>query len=614
MKQKRNSNLQSLHYTMKLFSFITVGFAVLFFSCTNHSDKPAAANDEDVLQSVIADADSLRTFDFVTARLEELKKALLLAKPVLLCGDSLGPEQLAAQQIAVNDSAFTSSTRDAKTNLPYRNEIFGVFPARESDLSNIKGIVHLQDCYRVEMYNYPLNITTIAIADIKLKKTLKVFAQLETQPEIPLHLKQLAIKIAVASPEVQQAYGFKPEEKEALMASTKTSLNRSRCERSRHLCVAPTFVKDGKALWAIVDLTDNKLVGVRWTNVGNAGPKPPAITERKLQDDKITACFCEVETPLEKDGWKMSYMLTSSDGLRIAQVSYNGKPVLQSAKLVDWHVSYSGTDGFGYSDAVGCPYFSQAAVIAFQPPKLAQLKDDQNNIVGFTLEQVFKSEQWPMPCNYNYRQRYEFYKDGRFRVACASLGRGCGNDGTYRPVLRIAFAGEQNNFAEWNGADWINWQNEKWQLQTASTMYFNNKFQYRVADNAGAGYFMEPGTGKFGDGGRGDNAYVFVTQSRPGVEEGESDLVTIGPCCNTDYRQGPEKFIEPSPDNIQNKKLVVWYVPQLKNDDTKGREYCWTESVLENGIYTTKIFPCFAGPMFVPVNLSTNGKTVSNGK
>lgn len=87
------------------------------------------------------------------------------------------------------------------------------------------------------------------------------------------------------------------------------------------------------------------------------------------------------------------------------------------------------------------------------------------------------------------------------------------------------------------------------------------------------------------------------------VDEGEADLVTIGPCCNTDYQQGPEKFIEPSPDNIQNKKLVVWYVAQLKNDDAKGKEYCWAESVLENGVYVTKAYPCFAGPMFIPINL-----------
>ncbi len=573
---------------------------LILFSCNNNNSNTIVKYDEDVLTSKISDADSLKTFDFVNNHVEDIKKSMQAPNPVLLCGDSLNELQRTAQQIALKDIAFLKNVRDAATQLPYRNEIFAVLPARESDLNGTKGIVNITDCYKVEMYNYPLNLTTIALVNVKEQKTITVTTQEQAQPEIPLYLKNLAIKIAVNSPEVQQAYGIKPSEADALMANTKTALNRTRCERSRHLCVAPTFVKDGKALWAIVDLTDYKLVGVRWTNTGTTGPVTP-ITERKLQDDKLTACFCEKETALDKDGWKMNYMLTSSDGLRISQVNFNGKPILQSAKLVDWHVSYSGTDGFGYSDAVGCPYFSQAAVIAFEPPKILQLKDDAGNITGFVLEQVFKSELWPSPCNYNYRQRFEFYKDGRFRMAAASIGRGCGNDGTYRPVFRIAFASQQNNFAEWNGTDWSSWATEKWQLQSAVTKYNPEKYQYKFLDNTGSGFFVQPGTGNFNDGGRGDNAFTFITENMAAKDEGEADLVTIGPCCNTDYQQGPEKFIGITPDNIQNKKLVMWYVPQLKNDNTKGREYCWAESVLENGIYVTKSYPCFAGPMFVPI-------------
>jgi hypothetical protein len=579
------------------FSFIIVNF---FTACGGHNTSSTTHSyDEDVLSSIIANTDSLKTFDFVNEKVAAIKEAMVNAKPILLCGDSLNANQKMAEQIAISDTTFTRFVRNTKNNNPYRNEIFAVYPVRASDMGSIKNSAQA-DCYKIEMYNYTLNLTSIGIVDIKQRKLVSFATQEQTQPEIPQYLKNIAIKIAINSPEVQEAYGIKPAEKDALMASTKTALNRTRCERSRHLCVAPTFTKDGKALWAIVDLTEYKLVGVRWTNTGTTGPVSP-ITERKLQDDKITACFCEKETPLVKDGWKMNYMLTSSDGLRIAQVSFNGKPILQSAKLVDWHVSYSGTDGFGYSDAVGCPYFSQAAVIAFEPPKVMQIKDDAGAFVGFALEQVFKSELWPTPCNYNYRQRFEFYKDGRFRVAAASIGRGCGNDGTYRPVFRIAFAEEQNNFSEWNGASWAAWQKEKWQLQSTTTNYTPQGYQYQITSNKGNGYFVQPGSGKFGDGGRGDNAYSYVTQNKPTVEEGEADLITIGSCCNTDYQQGPDKFIGNTADDIQNKKLVFWYVAQLKNDDSKGREYCWAESVLENGIYVTKSYPCFAGPMFIPI-------------
>jgi len=112
---------------------------------------------------------------------------------------------------------------------------------------------------------------------------------------------------------------------------------------------------------------------------------------------------------------------------------------------------------------------------------------------------------------------------------------------------------------------------------------------------------LEPGNGQFSDAGRGDNAYVYVTRFHADRDEGEADLNTIGPCCNNDYKQGPEKFIEPVPENISGTQLVIWYVAQMKNDDTPGRQYCWAEAYLENGVYKTRTYPCFSGPMFVPV-------------
>ena len=592
MKQIKISNSALLY-----FAVCCIGIA-----CNNsHSaEKIHKEYDADVLSSVLLSADSLVTFPFVQERVNDIKAALANPRPVLLCKDSLSNGQSMAQLIALNDSAFTKFIKDPVSKLPYRNEIFGVYPARQSDMTTVKTSYNLPTTYRVEMYNYALNSTSIALVDVQQQKVVGVFFAVNSQPDISGYLKKLAVKIAVESPEVQKALGIKPEEKDALMASTKTSLNRSRCERSRHLCVAPTFVKGDKALWAIVDLTDHRVVGIRWTDVGISGPAAPMITERRLQDDKITSCYCEIEQKLSKYGWNMNYMLTSSDGLRISDVTFNNKPVLRSAKLVDWHVSYSGTDGFGYSDAVGCPYFSQAAVVAWEIPEVAELKDDNNTVVGFVLEQTYRSEAWPTPCNYNYRQRYEFYNDGRFRVAAASIGRGCGNTGTYRPVFRIAFAGEQNNFYEWSQNSWQPWQKEKWGEQNSLASFTTEGYQYKIG-NTQSGFYMEPGRGQFKDGGRGDFNYVYVTKHTNGRDEGENDLITIGPCCNTDYHQGPEKFIEPQPEDIQNSSLIVWYVAQMKNDDRKGNEYCWAENVLENGIWNTKIYPCFAGPLFVPV-------------
>jgi hypothetical protein len=594
---------------MHKFFFIVFSCSLLFITACNNDNTLSTTKDNPQFasESVIAADSSASNFPLLQQRMEKITVSLQQKVPVLFL-DSLDNNKALAQIIAVNDIKFKENFFD-KDGQAYRNEIFNIYNTRPQEIP----IGYTVDnVYKVELYNYALNLTTVAMVDIPSQKVISVNNFPQTQPDLNSSLTDLAVQIAVNSPDVIKALGFKPEEKDALMAATKTSLNRTKCERSMHLCVAPTFIKDDKALWAIVDLTDHRVVGVRWTNVGTTGPAQ-RISERKLLFDKIMECNCKQIKSVEKNGWKMNYVLTSSDGLRISEVYYQNKLIINNAKLVDWHVSYSGTDGFGYSDAVGCPEFSQAAVVAVSEPKISELIQD-GKIVGFVLEQKYQSEQWPRPCNYNYVQRYEFHNDGKFRVAAASLGRGCGNNGTYRPVTRICFANEKNNFSEWSAEQvgWHQWNTEQWRLQSSQTNYTAEGYQYKIADGTENGFYMMPGNAQFKDGGRGDNAYVYVTKLHPDKDEGETDLVTIGPCCNTDYKQGPEKFIEPAAENIAGSRLVVWYVAQLKNDDTGGSEYCWAESYLEKGVYKTKAYPCFSGPMFVPVNLSANtGQPVS---
>jgi hypothetical protein len=535
----------------------------------------------------------------VQLALRNIRVTLKQAVPILLRTD-LDVTLAEAQQIAVNAPSILQFAYDQRSMQPVRTEVFGVYPARSSDYRQGKAeLCQNGACYRVEIYNYVANQTLVALVNISSKQLIDSYLMPFTQPDISPVMKKLALQIACESPEVKNALGYQPSPDVALMSDTKTALNRSRCERSKHLCVAPTFVKGDKALWAIVDLTDLRLVAIRWTNVGTPQTPPPSVTERKIQNENITECYCRVEKNLERNAWKLNYMLTSSDGLRVSDVFFKGKKILRDAKLVDWHVSYSNTDGFGYSDAVGCPYFSSAAVIAIEPPRTYELYEGEQK-VGFVLSQNFYSEGWPQACNYNYQQRFEFYDDGRFRVAVASLGRGCGNNGTYRPVIRVAFAEPEANFFEWKNNNWLQWKKEQWQLQNELTPYTSEGYQYKI-ENKDNGFYMASGHGQFADGGRGDNAYAYVTRTHPDRDEGESDLVTIGPCCNTDYQQGPEKFIAPTPDAIENAPLVLWYVPQLKNDDRAGKEYCWASSFIKDGLFATKIFPCWAGPMFVPM-------------
>jgi len=311
--------------------------------------------------------------------------------------------------------------------------------------------------------------------------------------------------------------------------------------------------------------------------------------------------YCQKSQTLMEGDWQMSYMLTSSDGLKLSDVHFRGDPVLDSTKLVDWHVSYSQNEGFGYNDAVGCPIFSSAAVVAFNGPAVETISQN-GETVGFALVQDFRSEEWPVPCNYRYEQRYEFYDDGRFRIAVANHGRGCGDDGTYRPVIRIQLAESENggNLAEWDGRDWVPWMEEGWQVQNEQTAYTSEGFQYRLTLSDGRGFFLEPGQGQFGDGGRGDNAYLFALRVNPDIDEGESDLASLGSCCNEDFRQGPEQFMA-QPESIEDEHLVLWYIPQLKNDATPGQEYCWADTFIEEGISVARSWPCYAGPVFVPI-------------
>ncbi len=535
---------------------------------------------------------NLAQLPLLDAHLKRVESSLQQPIPILPLEDDLDKNQELAQTIAINDSQFQRYIRENGQAL--RNEIFGIYPIRPSDISEQTATCNAASCYRVEMYNYALNLYTAAVVDLRTQSVLTIVGYDNMQPDIPQALVDVALEIAVNSPEVTQTFGYTPDTKDAVMASTKTALNNTTCERSRHLCVAPTFVVEDYALWAIVDLTTGTLVGVRWTSVGSTN----AITEKSLENESIMRRYCQQNTLLERNGWSLNYILTSSDGLRISEVGFQNNPILDSAKLVDWHVNYSASEGFGYSDAVGCPAFSQAAVIAVEPPRVEDITVD-GEIVGFALKQDFWSDLWPLPCNYYYQQRYEFYNDGRFRPVVSSHGRGCGDDGTYRPVTRLAFANPAT-FSEWNTSGWKAWPAESWRL--ASEIPTDESGAAFRISNALGGFDIIPSTGQFADGGRGDTPYIYVTRRHTDIDEGDTDMPTIGPCCNEDYQQGPDKFIDPTPEPISDAPLVVWYVPQLKNDDSAGAEYCWAKTILENGVYVPVDYPCPSGPMFVPVN------------
>ncbi len=529
-------------------------------------------------------------------RKARISRVLLTQKPILLLDiKAEDQEAVLAQDLVVNDPRMQEYYFEKGTDKPMLSEVFSVSPMRPSDQAKGGATCQGKGCYRVEIYHYSTNSMIMALVNTEQKKLMDLSFYRGFQPDLPPHLGELAVWIATHDSTVILEYGGKaPDKNQVRMPTTKTALNRTKCQRSQHLCVAPTFVRENKALWVIVDLTDLKIAGLKWTEVGTTGM---AVTERLVQNEKMMECYCEKENKHEQDGWNFSYSLTRSDGLKLSDIRFRDQPLFEDIRMVDWHVSYSTTDGFGYSDAIGCPEYSQAAVVAIEPPYFEPILNGSDTL-GFRFVQKYFSEGWPTPCSYNYQQHFEFYRDGSFRPVVGSLGRGCGNDGTYRPVTRIALAGREHSFESLQEGSWKAWEREAWQLEDDLTEYEEGKYFARILSKDKPWLRIEAAKGQFGDGGRGDRAYYYITRRHRDRNEGETDLPTVGPCCNTDHRQGPEKFIESGPEPIRDTELVLWYVPQLKNDNTPGSEYCWAESVLENGVYVAKVYPCFSGPKF----------------
>jgi len=540
----------------------------------------------------------------------KIAQALQAKLPILALDDLANDDEKKAQQIVLNHADVKASAKHPQTGDPLRTEVMTVMPALPGDRVRTQGACWEGACYRVNLYNFFFNATISVLVDVKNEKVVNISSLPESQPELSKRLKALAIDITKSEAAVRYEVGRylkfigetkTPEQIKPVMVDTKSALKDTLCERSKHLCVAPTYVLGDMSLWVIVDLTDLKVAGLRWTKVGHAGPES-LITERLLENEYVFKNFCEQVSKLERNGWRFDYHITSSDGLRIANAKYNDKPVFESAKVVDWHVSYSNKDKFGYSDATGCPVFSSAVVVAYDGPQFAAISD-QGEEVGFSITQQFQQHSWPAPCNYRYDERYEFYNDGRFRVAMISHGRGCGSNGVYRPVFRLSWGPRTNafdySFEQW-AQGWKSVEQESWVRQAEPDKLNDNKYSHRLVSSTGGGFLIEPSDGQLGDGSRGDDAYIYITVDHPDKDEGANDMVTLGSCCNTNHEQGPEQFMAPA-ETLAERDLVFWYVPQMKNDGQKGQEYCWAENYVDNGVLKTKTWPCVAGPMFTPI-------------
>ncbi len=565
-----------------------------------------------------------RELPLVKAYLEDIKSHLKEGHSVLPLNDfELDGRAKKVQEFLLKNREFLADTKAFNGQLLH-NDMMSIRPAIIAVLSpKNQQICKKNSCYEAIKYNFVTNTTTQAIVDADNLRLLEIKAFTKMQPDISNRLRKIAQEIALNAPEIKQELGQEPSIKEMSMANVRGSLNNSPCENKEHLCVAPTFSYHDKeeALWAIVDLTDLKLAAAKWARLGKTAT-PACIEERSLQNREIMENYCRKNREHKEDGWRLFYRITGSDGLEVIDASFKGEAVLKSAKIVDWHVAYEGRGEinsssevvlagrhvefvkeqnkslFGYNDAMGCPMFSTSVVLPFNAPRVYPLKKGGKK-VGFYLVQDYRNPKWPMACNYRYENRFEFYADGSFRVVGVNIGRGCGEKAIYRPIMRIDMALKDESFYKYEGS-WKRWLVEGEDSQANSKLYAQNRYLYKIENSHNQGYYIEPNRGQFNDGSRGDNAKVFVTRFKEG--EGDLDLLSLGSCCRLD-EEGVEQFLEPQ-ESIEGEDLVFWYVPKIQNDAQKGHEYCWADTVLENGRLVVKEYPCIVGPKFVPIESS----------
>jgi len=543
-----------------------------------------------------------------------------------LQSNELNSDTQKVQALLLRDADFLKDTKQGEKLL--HNDMMRILPAIVSALDE-KTAKRCQThrCYQAEKYNFVTNTTTRAIVDADAMQVLSVERYYGMQPDISLRLTHIAQAIALHAPEVKKELGFTPRKKDITMANVRGTMKESPCDNTEHLCVAPTFTDHQKAqaLWAVVDLTEMRLAAAKWAGLGKT-TTPACISERSLQNRYIMKNFCQKDSYLEKNSWRITYRLTGSDGLEVRDVTFQGMPVVRSAKIVDWHVSYQQKGGgeinsseevyiegrrvefvkdengdflFGYNDAMGCPLFSTSVVLAFNGPQVRELRSGD----GFMLTQDFRNPKWPMACNYRYENRFEFYDDGSFRVVGVNKGRGCGDNAIYRPVMRIDMAlGEQEHFYSYEKG-WKLWEredSEKVLRQAQKSIEETNKYPYKIisSSDSSRGYYIEPNHGQFGNQSRGDNATLFVTKFKP--QEGDKDLLTLGSCCDLSD-DGVERYLK-EPESITGSHIVLWYVPRIRNDAREGHEYCWADTVVGgDGNLDIKVWPCTVGPKLVPM-------------
>ncbi|NTU79250.1 MAG: hypothetical protein HGA45_07575 [Chloroflexales bacterium] len=145
----------------------------------------------------------------VRKRRDAIAAALAATPPILpLAGLDAEAQHVQAQVLAdqrVRGLAYTAGGGD-----PLLVEVFDVVPTTEGDLTESTSACQGRRCYKTVLYSFGSNSTTTVISDVESGAILDVATLPDVQPDVPPHLAALAVEIARAAPEVQQALQMVP--------------------------------------------------------------------------------------------------------------------------------------------------------------------------------------------------------------------------------------------------------------------------------------------------------------------------------------------------------------------------------------------------------------------
>ena len=254
---------------------------------------------------------------------------------MLLIGLFQGVRPDSAEQVALNHPDVVALTEGRRV------ETFQVMPLVRymQDGVNVCGDT---TCEQVMIYDFEQNATISAIVDSGKNRLIDALLLSNSTPPFSERVEKLAKRLVVDSEEVSAAVGRPIAADEIVFMH----MQHENCP-TNHLCLGATFTMDSGGVFVLVDATDETIADIWWSGKTLESDEPTEIADNERFGD------CS-EYALSRDGWVMDFRVTPSDGLGVAAVSFDGKQILNDARLTHWAAHYVNGGGWGFLDYTGC--------------------------------------------------------------------------------------------------------------------------------------------------------------------------------------------------------------------------------------------------------------------